>query len=759
MVENNPHKVSTMGTGSSLAAITDASDFPHTGLIKSLSQMARQNLVVRNNSNDFDITQASSGNVVQVSAGSYLRDGKLYTASAANFTIGTTSNDTSLLAHSQFDKGYHLLVINASNAIKMRQPTVANKVPDYTVGDTIIAVIEISSTTSDGSRNVQFLTTDKAANSLSIAYDNSNVYTEALSIESSASGDVTIESKVSDKDIIVKGNDGGASTTIATFDVSEAKLVVPSRIETNLLQLGYGTGNAKLQVYNAGDNMEIYAAGDSNGNVKVLELDAGTDGAEANRIATVSGNLVASQGLEVKADGSFSRGTTTSGMTRTLIVEGARNATGTDYARLDFKNYDSHGPTSYVGARISALNDLTGVNDGTLTFSTNNANAGVAEAMRITDEGKVGIGETDPSTLLHLSDAGAAEPSITLENTGTNASEPEFVFLRSGTAAASQDIGHIKWKAKDDGGNFHLYGSLMVDAQDETGGTEDGRFIFYVASGGSDSQEILRLSGSEGFVFNDGSADLNFRVESNGNANMLFVDAGKDGVAIGTGTADQNSALTVEGSISLDEISAPTNTADRGQLYTNADNELHMIDGAGTDTVFLKSGKHSIWVPSSAMTPTTTAGCSALTQVEMTAGRPELQVLDFAADADDNAQFTVAFPKSWNEGTVTFQPFWTVTGTNTGTAVWNLTGISVDDNYAINSGYPSIAATGAKAHSGTSNDLNTSPESGALTITNASVDSVTYFRLSLDTSSSSQTGTVRLIGLKLFYDINAGNDE
>ena len=53
MVENNPHKVSTMGTGSSLAAITDASDFPHSGLIKGLSQMARQNLVVRNNSNDF----------------------------------------------------------------------------------------------------------------------------------------------------------------------------------------------------------------------------------------------------------------------------------------------------------------------------------------------------------------------------------------------------------------------------------------------------------------------------------------------------------------------------------------------------------------------------------------------------------------------------------------------------------------------------------------------------------------------------------
>ena len=36
-------------------------------------------------------------------------------------------------------------------------------------------------------------------------------------------------------------------------------------------------------------------------------------------------------------------------------------------------------------------------------------------------------------------------------------------------------------------------------------------------------------------VFNEASADVDFRVESNGNANMLFVDAGNDRVGIGTG--------------------------------------------------------------------------------------------------------------------------------------------------------------------------------------------------------------------------------
>jgi len=37
-------------------------------------------------------------------------------------------------------------------------------------------------------------------------------------------------------------------------------------------------------------------------------------------------------------------------------------------------------------------------------------------------------------------------------------------------------------------------------------------------------------------VFNETSADVDFRVESDDNANMLFVDGGEDRVGIGTGT-------------------------------------------------------------------------------------------------------------------------------------------------------------------------------------------------------------------------------
>jgi hypothetical protein len=41
------------------------------------------------------------------------------------------------------------------------------------------------------------------------------------------------------------------------------------------------------------------------------------------------------------------------------------------------------------------------------------------------------------------------------------------------------------------------------------------------------------LTANGGAVFNEGSADVDFRVESNGNANMLFVDGGNDRVGVG----------------------------------------------------------------------------------------------------------------------------------------------------------------------------------------------------------------------------------
>ena len=184
--------------------------------------------------------------------------------------------------------------------------------------------------------------------------------------------------------------------------------------------------------------------------------------------------------------------------------------------------------------------------------------------------------------------------------------------------------------------------------------------------------------------------------------------------------------------------------------------ELNKLDGAGT---LKQAGLETIWVPAAAMYPSTTNPCSDLTQVETTALRPDMKVLDFAADADDFAQFSIAFPKSWNEGTITFQVFWTPSTTNTGDCIWGLQGVSVADGATIDVAF-GTAVTVTDAGIGTVEDQQVSAVSGDVTLTNAAVDTQTYFQIFRDANAGGDTftGVSRLLGIKLFFTTDAAND-
>ena len=170
------------------------------------------------------------------------------------------------------------------------------------------------------------------------------------------------------------------------------------------------------------------------------------------------------------------------------------------------------------------------------------------ERMIIDNAGNVGIGTNAPTELLHLSDADGTEPTILIDNTGTSGSEPELVFLRStGTGSDSRDIGNIKFKAKDTAGNDHTFVELFVDQEDADTGTEDGRLIINTTKEGTDSREMLRISGGSGIIFNNSALDVDFKVKGDGDGNLISTDAANDKVGIGTGTPNQK--LTVSGSM------------------------------------------------------------------------------------------------------------------------------------------------------------------------------------------------------------------
>jgi len=170
------------------------------------------------------------------------------------------------------------------------------------------------------------------------------------------------------------------------------------------------------------------------------------------------------------------------------------------------------------------------------------------------------------------------------------------------------------------------------------------------------------------------------------------------------------------------------------------------------------AGKETIWIPAVAMYPNTTSGCSTLAQTELSNG-PEIKTLDFDKDSDEFAQFAVAFPKSWNESTVTFQAFFTANTTNTGTTSFVLQAVALADNGDLNTAFGTAVGPSAKAMSGTANDLAVTAESGAVTIAGSpSTDEYVFFQISRDVSGDNLTADAKLLGIKLFFTTDAAND-
>jgi len=171
------------------------------------------------------------------------------------------------------------------------------------------------------------------------------------------------------------------------------------------------------------------------------------------------------------------------------------------------------------------------------------------------------------------------------------------------------------------------------------------------------------------------------------------------------------------------------------------------------------AGTETMWVPASAMYATTTNPAEAA-QVETTALRPDMKVFDFAAAADDFVQFSVAMPKSWNLGTITYQVFWTPSTTNTGDCIFGLQGVACGDGDTIDVAY-GTAVTVTDAGIGTVEDQQVSSASSAVTIAGSPADDQqTYFQLYRDANAGGDTftGVARVLGIKIFYTTDAAND-
>ena len=455
-----------------------------------------------------------------------------------------------------------------------------------------IALIEITAGTANDETGYsnQLYTQDILENSLSIGYSSGGsppYYTETASITGNSAG-TTLTNTVGD--FIIDNTDSndqivarlGTNTSATGFEVrnnsDQAKFSVSGAGIVNIDSV-----NASMPLV-VDSNKNIVSSTASNAELAHL---VGVTGAVQTALDAkalkVSNTFTDKQTVDIDKDATVVGAEDLAALK--IDIDRATQNSGTAVHNDIGINVDvdssSKGTSSAIGVDI----DVVGSGTGTQTVKglTVDVGGGDTNYAALFNGGNVGIGTSTPTEMLHLQDSAATTPTILIENTGTNASEPELIFWRStGTGADSRDIGHIKFKADDTAGNLHTFATFFADS-----GTEDGRFIFSVAKGGTDNVEQLRISGSSGITFNEGGADINFRVEGDNDAELLVCDAGEDKVGIGiTPTTAHTSKLSLEGSMMIKERPAATaDLATYGQLWVKevAPNQLYFTNDAGND--------------------------------------------------------------------------------------------------------------------------------------------------------------------------------
>jgi len=362
------------------------------------------------------------------------------------------------------------------------------------------------------------------------------------------------------------------------------------------------------------------------------------------------------------------------------------------------------------------------------------------------------VGDSGTPTALTVSDGstGAAMAHRMIELTGSITGNrvvtipldaQNFYFLRNSTSGAYT----VQFKYASGSGDSFTFSA-----------TDKGDQVVFATGNDGTNPDIYTMAFGDGDVTLTGTQTL---------TNKTLTSP-----AIGTKISDTNGNellnLTATSS-AVNELTLANAATGNGPILsatgeTNVDINLNP-KGTGvlkSATAAIKiAGKETIWVPAAAMYGPTTNPADAA-QVETTATRPDLKVFDFDASTKQYTQFTIAMPKSWNEGTLTYQVYWSPSTTNTGNAIFGLQGVACADNDTIDVAY-GTAIEVTDAGIGTVEDQQITSETSAMTVAGSpAAGEQTYFQLYRDAADGSDTftGECRVLGIKLFFTTDAAND-
>ncbi len=173
-------------------------------------------------------------------------------------------------------------------------------------------------------------------------------------------------------------------------------------------------------------------------------------------------------------------------------------------------------------------NMITAAPDGAVTLFHNDSAKIATTSSGIDITG--GFTATDGSTITTADNT----VQLTLKSTDADGSiGPKFDLTRDSSSPANGDnCGQINFNIDNNAGESTQYGDIFVGATSVTDGSESAHMTFSTMKGGSRNSR-MKLHSDE-TVFNEDSVDVDFRVESDNEANALFVQGSSGNVGIGT---------------------------------------------------------------------------------------------------------------------------------------------------------------------------------------------------------------------------------
>ncbi len=395
-------------------------------------------------------------------------------------------------------------------------------------------------------------------------------------------GSFYLASAVQDKDLIFQGNDGGTTITALTLDMSAAG---------NATFSGNVTTGASLISTNA--IVDSLAVKTSTGSM-LVKTSAGANIARFNNILTtdlfgsldVTGSITASGTVDVA-------GNITVGNNNTIFAENniRFKATGASYIDIQAIDQDLIFRTSETTALDTNALRLDGSAGGFATF-----NDGISAKRHLVQAGGEiefdfnGFGEhfTGGSSPHIFAGQGSTTTYLagTLNFQSRQTVARDINFITGTTPAVALNIDGATGAAT-------FRSSITIPDYVIHDGNTATKFGFGSAntmnfiSNGSDRLTIANSYA----VFNEAGTDYDFRVESDNNTHMLFVDGGNDRVGIGRVPTISNSKLEVGGAdnVSLINVEASGVTGGMGIGSTG----LQFFHGSSSKLAIASSGAAS----------------------------------------------------------------------------------------------------------------------------------------------------------------------